>query len=387
MNTSSSLPLSGIRVVEISHTVMGPTCGLILADLGADVVKVEPPTGEPMRRARGFASGFLSFFNRNKRGLSADLKDAKDLALVKDLIRRSDVLIENFAPGAMDRVGLGYEDLKRDNPRLIYCALKGFLTGPYEHRPALDELVQFMSGLAYMTGPVGRPLRAGASVVDIMGGTFGAIGILAALQERSRTGKGQMVKSSLFESSVFLIGQHMSGEAVVGEPAPPMPVRGAAWGVYEVFNCSDGKGVFIGVTSDKHWRSFCETFGFPDLLAEPALSTNDGRVVAKQRIGERLSAFVATRTAGEVSAMCEAAEIPFAPVATPSDMFEDAHLNSGAGLMRTRLADGRFTKLPRLPLEFSDHTISLLRQPPQLGEHNAEIKAELEAMRAAEKPS
>jgi crotonobetainyl-CoA:carnitine CoA-transferase CaiB-like acyl-CoA transferase len=385
MQTSTPLPLAGIKVVEISHTVMGPTCGLILADLGAEVVKVEPPTGEPMRRARGFASGFLSFFNRNKRGLSADLKDPKDLALVKDLIQRSDVLIENFAPGAMDRVGLGYQDLKKDNPGLVYCALKGFLTGPYEHRPALDELVQFMSGLAYMTGPKGRPLRAGASVVDIMGGTFGAIGILAALHERTRTGKGQMVKSSLFESAVFLIGQHMAGEAVMGEPAPPMPVRGAAWGVYEVFNCADGEGVFIGVTSDKHWRSFCEAFGFPDLLAETVLNTNDGRVAAKNRIGERLSAVVSAKTAAEVSAMCEAAAIPFAPVAKPSEMFDDVHLNSGAGLMRTQLADGRFTKLPRLPLEFSDHQIALLRQPPKLGEHNAEIKAELEAMRAAEK--
>ena len=305
---------------------------------------------------------------------------------MRELLAGADVLIENYAPGTMERLGLGYEELSQRNPRLIYCALKGFLSGPYERRPALDEIVQFMTGLAYMTGPPGRPLRAGASIVDILGGAFGVIGILAALHERQRTGRGQFVKSALFESSAFLVGQHMAGEAVVGQPAPPMPVRGAAWGVYEAFATADGSGVFIGVTSDKHWQRFCQAFGLDDLFGDESLRNNNGRVAAKERIRARVASVVATKTAPEACAICEAAEIPFSPVAKPSDLFDDPQLNAGPGMMETRLADGRYTKLPRLPLEIGEHTLTVRRQPPGLGEHNDEIIAELEASRASAEP-
>jgi crotonobetainyl-CoA:carnitine CoA-transferase CaiB-like acyl-CoA transferase len=295
----------------------------------------------------------------------------------------ADVLIENYAPGTMDRLGLGYDALAAANPRLIYCALKGFLTGPYEQRPALDEIVQYMTGLAYMTGPPGRPLRAGASVVDILGGAFGAIAILAAIHERERTGRGQMVKSALFESSAFLVGQHMAGEAVVGERAAPMPARGAAWGIYETYATASGGDVFIGVTSDKHWQRFCEAFGLADLASDPALRDNAGRVANKPRLKERVAAAVAPLTADEVCARCERAEIPFSPVATPSDLFEDPQLNAGIGMMDTALARGGHAKLPRLPIEMGSHALGLRRQPPVLGEHNDEIVAELQGARAA----
>jgi crotonobetainyl-CoA:carnitine CoA-transferase CaiB-like acyl-CoA transferase len=379
----AALPLAGIRVVEFSHTVMGPSCGVILADLGADVVKVEPPEGEPTRRSAGFASGFFPYFNRNKRSLTLDLKSEAGIELVRELLAESDVLIENYAPGTMDRLGLGYEALAALNPRLIYCTLKGFLTGPYERRPALDEIVQYMTGLAYMTGPPGRPLRAGASVVDILGGAFGAIAILAAIHERERSGRGQLVKSALFESSAFLVGQHMAGEAVVGEPAAPMPARGAAWGIYETYPTAAGGDVFIGVTSDQHWKRFCTAFGLDDLAADPALRDNTGRVANKERLKARVAAAVITLTAAEVCERCERAEIPFSPVATPSDLFDDPQLNAGIGLMATQLADGRRTKLPRLPIEVGTHALGLRRQPPQLGEHNAEIIAEIRGTRAA----
>lgn len=377
------LPLAGIRVVEFSHTVMGPSCGVILADLGADVIKVEPAEGEPTRRSAGFASGFFPYFNRNKRGLSADVKTEAGRALVLELLAGADVLIENYAPGTMDRLGLGYDALAAVNPRLIYCALKGFLTGPYEQRPALDEIVQYMTGLAYMTGPPGRPLRAGASVVDILGGAFGVIAILAAIHERERTGRGQFVKSALFESSAFLVGQHMAGEAVVGEPALPMPARGAAWGIYETYSTAAGGDVFIGVTSDKHWQRFCRAFELGDLADDPALRDNAGRVAAKSRLKERIAAAVAPMTAYEVCARCERAEIPFSPVATPSDLFEDPQLNAGIGMMDTALGDGRHAKFPRLPVEMGSHRLGLSRQPPKLGEHNSEIIAELQFTRAA----
>ena len=373
---AGSLPLAGIRVLEFSHTVMGPSCGVILADLGADVIKVEPPEGEPTRRSAGFASGFFPFFNRNKRSLTTDVKSADGLRLIRSWLENADVLIENYAPGTMERLGLGYDELAERNPRLIYCALKGFLTGPYERRPALDEIVQYMTGLAYMTGPPGRPLRAGASVVDILGGAFGAIAILAAIHERERTGRGQFVKSALFESSAFFVGQHMAGEAVVGEPALPMPARGAAWGIYETYPTAEGGDVFIGVTSDNHWRRFCRAFGLDDLAADPALNDNTGRVAAKERLKARVSAAVALLPASEVCARCEQAEIPFSLVATPSDLFEDPQLNAGIGMMDTALAKGGRAKLPRLPIEMGAHELGLRRQPPALGEHNAEIIAE-----------
>jgi crotonobetainyl-CoA:carnitine CoA-transferase CaiB-like acyl-CoA transferase len=372
---NTPLPLAGIRVLEFSHTVMGPSCGVILADLGADVVKIEPPEGEPTRRSAGFASGFFPFFNRNKRGMTTDLKSAAGSAEVRALLRDADVLIENYAPGTMERLGLDYDTLAAENPRLIYCSLKGFLTGPYEHRPALDEIVQYMTGLAYMTGPPGRPLRAGASVVDILGGAFGAIGILAAIEERHRTGRGQFVKSSLFESAAFFVGQHMAGEAVVGEAPLPMPARGAAWGIYEVFPTADGAGVFIGVTSDKHWERFCAALGFTELYADATLRDNGGRVAAKERIKQSITPRIAEFTVPEISAILEEASIPYSPVATPSDLFDDPQLNAGRGMMHTRLADGRFTKLPGLPLEMGAHVLGLRRQPPALGEHNDELRA------------
>ena len=234
-SSHATLPLAGIRVLEFCHTIMGPTAGLILADLGADVIKIEPVAGDHTRRLYGFAAGFFPTFNRNKRSLALDLKSDEGRALLHRLAQTADAVLENYAPGTMDRLGCGYADLAAKNPRLVYCALKGFLSGPYEHRPALDEVVQFMAGLAYMTGPPGQPLRAGASVVDIMGGMFAVIGIQAALRERERTGRGQMVKSALFESTSFLMMSHMAGEVVTGKPMPPMPARDGAWAIYEPF--------------------------------------------------------------------------------------------------------------------------------------------------------
>src|SRR5579872_3535736 len=277
-SSGAPAPLTGIRVLEFAHTIMGPSAGLILADLGADVIKIEPVGGDTTRRLPGFAAGFFGTFNRNKRSLAVDLKSDEGRALVHRLAATADAAIENYAPGTMDRLGCGYEDLAKANPRLVYCALKGFLSGPYEHRPALDEVVQFMGGLAYMTGPPGQPLRAGTSVVDIMGGAFAVIAILAALRERDRTGRGQCVKSALFESTVFMMGQHMAGEAVTGEPMPPMPARRGGWGIYQSFRTREGGELFIDVTSNNHWRRFCEIFERPDLLADPRLDSNEKRV-------------------------------------------------------------------------------------------------------------
>lgn len=376
--TNDALPLDGIRVVEFCQTIMGPSCGLVLADLGADVIKVEPaPDGDKTRRLHGFAAGFFPSFNRNKRGVALDLKSKDGQALAHKLIQSADVVIENYAPGTMERLGCGYETLAKLNPRLIYCAMKGFLSGPYENRPALDEVVQFMAGLAYMTGPPGRPLRAGASIIDIMGGTYGAMGILAALRDRDRTGKGQFVKSALFESTAFLMMQHMAGEVVTGQDTPPMPNRRGAWAVYEVFKTSDDDQIFIGITSDNHWRRFCREFGRQDLLDDPTLKTNEQRVEARDCVIPICTEIFASHTKAELSAICEKIGIPFAPVARTKDLFDDPQLNAHGRLVPTRMPDGTMTKLPRLPVEIGTHDLGLRRQPPAVGEHTREVLAEL----------
>ena len=375
--TSETLPLAGIRVLEFCHTIMGPTAGLILADLGADVIKIEPADGDPTRRRIGFAAGFFLTFNRNKRSLAVDLKSDEGRALLYRLAATADLILENYAPGTMDRLGCGYADLSQRNPRLIYCALKGFLSGPYEHRPALDEVVQFMAGLAYMTGPPGQPLRAGSSVVDIMGGMFAVIGAQAALRERERTGRGQMVKSALFESTAFLMMQHMAGEVVTAKPMPPMPSREGAWPIYEPFTTADGEQIFVGLTSDGHWRRFCEHFKRDDLLQNPAYRTNEDRVRARPVLRQVVAAIVARYRLAELAELFDRIDIPFAPVAKPGDLFEDPQFNAGSRMLEIDFPNGVRAKLPRLPLEMDDHDFSLRRQAPALGEHTGEILGEL----------
>jgi crotonobetainyl-CoA:carnitine CoA-transferase CaiB-like acyl-CoA transferase len=375
--TGDPLPLAGIRVLEFCHTIMGPSAGLILADLGADVIKVEPANGDPTRRRIGFAAGFFATFNRNKRSFAVDLKNDEGRALLYRLAATADVMLENFAPGTMDRLGCSYGDLSQNNPRLIYCALKGFLSGPYEHRPALDEVVQFMAGLAYMTGPPGQPLRAGSSVVDIMGGMFAVIGVQAALRERERTGRGQMVKSALFESTAFLMMQHMAGEVVTGRPLPPMPAREGAWGIYEPFATADGEQIFVGLTSDGQWQRFCDAFARPDLLQDPAYKTNEDRVRMRATLRPIVGSIIARHKRAELAELFDRIDIPFAPVAKPGDLFDDPQLNAGGRMLEIEFADGLRAKLPRLPIEIGVHDFVLRRQAPAIGEHTAEILGEL----------
>jgi crotonobetainyl-CoA:carnitine CoA-transferase CaiB-like acyl-CoA transferase len=368
------LPLQGIRVLEMGHTVMGPTCGLVLADMGAEVIKIErAPRGDDTRRLMGFGQGFFTFYNRNKKSIVVDLKAPRGAGLMKRLAAAADVFIENFGPGAVDRLGLGYEELSRLNPRLIYCSLKGFMPGPYQHRPALDEVVQMMGGLAYMTGPPGQPLRAGASVVDIMGGSYGVVGILTALYEREKTGRGQFVIASLYESTAFLMGQFMAFSAISGEPIPPMPKRISAWAIYDIFKTREGEDIFIGITSDKQWKSFCETFGHPDLEADPRLRTNNDRIRQRSWLIPELGKIFSRKSKEEIIGLCERAGMPFAPIARPEDLFEDPQLNEGGSVVETTLPDGGRTKLPRIPVRLGPYEFGLRMNPPAAGEGTREV--------------
>jgi len=369
----SQLPLEGIRVVEFVHMVMGPTCGLVLADLGATVVKVEPVDGDHTRKLVASGAGFFPTYNRNKMSLAVNLKSSEGREVARKLAVAADVLIENFKPGGLEALGFGYEGLARENPRLIYCALKGFLDGPYEHRTALDEVAQMMGGLAYMTGPTGQPLRAGASVNDVMGGVFGAIAILAALQERVRTGRGQLVKSALFENNAFLVGQHMLEGFVTGQEVKPMPERVRAWAIYDVFTAADGGQVFVGVVTDTQWRTFCQAFGLRELGADQTLATNPERVRARSRIIPVVSAAFGRLTKAELMARCEALNLPFAPISKPTDLFDDPHLNAAGGLAEVTLGNGVRTKVPGLPIMMDGRRFGTRLDLPEVGRHTREL--------------
>jgi crotonobetainyl-CoA:carnitine CoA-transferase CaiB-like acyl-CoA transferase len=382
-DAEAAAPLRGLKVLEFTHMVMGPSVGVILGDLGAEVIKVEPIDGDATRRLLGSGAGYFTMYNRNKRSIRIDLKHPEGLAVARDLAQWADVLIENFRPGALDRLGLGYEALKAANPGLIYCSAKGFLPGPYDTRTALDEVAQMMGGLAYMTGPSGRPLRAGASVIDVTGGMFGVIGILAALHEKQRTGLGQMVDCSLFETTAFLVGQHIAQKAVTGVAARPMPERVSAWAVYDVFDTADGEQVFVGVVSDAQWRTFCRVFELAELGADESLAANNQRVKARDRLLPQLRALFATMSKAELLRLCEEANLPFAPITRPEDLVSDPHLLASEGLVNVSAGEGRRADIPTLPLRLNAKRPGLRRDVPESGEHSREILGQALGLNAA----
>ncbi|GAB4089585.1 CaiB/BaiF CoA transferase family protein [Hydrogenophaga soli] len=376
-----TLPYAGIRVVEFTHMVMGPTCGMVLADLGAEVIKVEPVGhgrhGDATRELLGSGAGFFPMFNRNKKSVALDLQTPQGKEAALRLIATADVVSENFKPGTMAKLGLDHATLKALNPRLIYVSHKGFLPGPYEHRTALDEVVQMMGGLAYMTGRPGDPLRAGTSVNDIMGGLFGALGAMAALAQRDKTGLGQEVQSALFENNVFLVAQHMMQYAVTGQPAAPMPARISAWAIYDVFQVKDGEQIFLAVVSNAAWDVFCQAFGFDDLHSDPQLQTNNDRVRARAWMMPLLRERMASFSAAHIASVFEQHGLPFAPITQPHELFDDPHLQATGGLAPITLPDGRPSQVVLMPLTLDGQRPGVRLSPPKLGEHTAEVLREL----------
>ena len=375
-------PLAGLRVVEFTHMVMGPTCGMVLADLGAEVIKVEPIDGEGTRRLLGAGAGFFPMFNRNKLSIAIDLKRPQGAELARRLVATADVVAENFKAGVLAKFGLDYASLAAAHPRLIYASHKGFLPGPYQHRTALDEVVQMMGGLAYMTGRPGDPLRAGTSVNDIMGGMFGAIAVLGALIQRGITGRGMEVQSALFENNVFLMGQHMLQFAMTGRHPAPMPARDNPWAVYDVFTVKDGEQIFLAAVSDAQWQVFCEVLGFADLKADTSLSTNNERVKQRTSLLADLRLRLAGRSAAELTAIFEAAGLPFAPIRKPEDLYDDPHLIATGGLADVRLPDGdkagQTVKTTLFPITLDGQRLDVRQHPPTLGEHTAMLLAGLD---------
>jgi crotonobetainyl-CoA:carnitine CoA-transferase CaiB-like acyl-CoA transferase len=375
--TDTPLPLAGIRVVEFCHMLAGPTAGLLLGDLGADVIKVEPsPGGDKTRNITGGGSGFFTIVNRNKRSIMLDMKSAEGMATAKELIASADIMVENFRPGTMDEMGLGATPMMALNPKLIYTSVRGFLSGPYENRAALDEVVQMMTGLAYMTGPPGRPLRAGASVVDFMCGTFAVVAIQAALRQRDSAGKGAHIVSGLYETCAMLVAQHMMQKSITGKSPSPMPAREAAWGIYDVFQTSD-EPLFVGVVTDTQWIQFCAGFGLADLAADARVDTNPKRCAARPWLIPQLAEVFNAYSRADLIEKVAAIGLPYAPIAKPEDLLTDPHLVQSGGLLDVRLADGRMVPTPAFPVEINGRRLKVRHHPPKAGEHNAEILREL----------
>ena len=379
VNPPPQLPLTGLRVVEFTHMVMGPTCGMVLADMGAEVIKIEPIDGDRTRRLLGAGSGFFPMFNRNKKSIAIDLHNPAGAELARQLAATADIVAENFKPGTMNKYGLDYRALSKVNERLIYVTCKGFLPGPYDHRTALDEVVQMMGGLAYMTGRPGDPLRAGTSVNDIMGGLFGAIGALGALVQRGITGKGQEIQSALFENNVFLVGQHMMQFAMTGLAPAPMPTRVSPWAIYDVFAVKGGEQIFLAAVSDAQWVTFCDALGFVDLKNDPTLATNNQRVEMRPTLLATLQARLASYSAQELADLFERVGLPFAPISRPEDLFEDPHLIATGGLADVRLPDGpragERVKTTLFPFTMDGERLQVRLNPPKLGEHTRELLA------------
>lgn len=374
--SAADLPLAGLRVVEFAHMVMGPSCGLILADLGAEVIKIEPPgIGDNTRRLTGSGTGFFATYNRNKKSLAIDVKTEAGREAVLRLIDTADIFIENFRPGAMDRAGFGWEALHVRNPRLIYVSHKGFLDGPHADRTALDEVVQMMAGLAFMTGLPGRPLRAGASVNDVMGGMFGAIGALAALRRREATGLGEKVDSGLFETCVFLVGQHMAQAAITGRPLQPMSLRTPAWGIYDIFDTTDGQQVFVSAVTDGQWRALCEAFALHDLAADEGLVTNAQRVAVRETLIPRLQQRLAHLDKATLLAALDAAGLPYAEVNSPEAMFDDPHLAASGGLVPVTVQTGATVPLPAIPVSLDGARPGLRHDLPTIGGDGRDVLA------------
>jgi crotonobetainyl-CoA:carnitine CoA-transferase CaiB-like acyl-CoA transferase len=373
--------LNGIRVLELGHIVAGPMASLILAELGADVIKVERPGGGDQARFSRGNQGYFLAFNSCKRSIELDLKEEFGREAFRRLLKSADVVIDNYGPGVLERIDFGYEGMAKINPGIIHCGVKGFLSGPFENRNLLDEPAQMMGGLAYMTGPRGMPLRAGASVIDIAGAMFSVIGILGALLRRKDTGTGLDMRTGLFETAVFMVSQHIAKAGIAGEVPAPMPERGVGrdlgWGIYQVFETQDQRHVFIGVTSDSQWASFCNEFDLDDLWADAALRHNQGRRQQFAMLTERTTQIARSFTFKDLVAKLETANIPHAPVNTPMDLFEHPHLQARRHMDRVTAPDGTSSHIPVLPIEFFGVPRRPLSNPPKLGEHTEEILREL----------
>ena len=374
MSVTGFAPLEGVRVIEMSHMIMGPSCGMFLAFLGAEVIKVEPPQGDKTRDLTGMGRGFFPTFNRGKKSITLDLKSEAGRGALDKLLEGADVFVENFRDSSLAAMGFAPEVLRERHPRLIVASCKGFLHGPYENRTAMDEVVQMMTGMAYMTGPTGRPLRIGSSANDIMGGLFGAFSVLGALMQRDRDGKGHAIRVGLFENCLLLVAQHMVQFDIEGTEAPPMPERVFSWPVYDIFTTGDGRPVFVGAVTEGQWAKLCDVLGLDDLKGDPRLQTRPDQIEARDWTLPIIEKAIAAQDFASLIAALERDGIPFSPISRPAEMYDDPHVNRPGGLLTSELPEGGSYRAPGLPFEVDGETATPgTPDLPEIGEDTADI--------------
>lgn len=303
-----------------------------------------------------------------------DVKDADDLATLRALLETADVFVENFRDETLARMGLAPDQLRQSHPALVVASCKGFPKGRYEHRAAMDEVVQMMAGMAYMTGPKGRPLRIGSSANDIMGGLFAAYGVLGTLIRRGKTGQGAAVRSGLFENCLLLVAQHMVQFDIEGEESPPMPERVFSWPIYDLFETADGRQIFVGAATDGQWEKLCIGLGLEHLLADDRLKTRPDQIRARDWTLPQIAAVIVARPFDEMVQVMEANDLLFAPVSRPAEMYDDPHVNRPGGLFTSECRDKKAFRAPAVPVEIDGRPIvSESVTVPSVGEHTAEI--------------
>jgi crotonobetainyl-CoA:carnitine CoA-transferase CaiB-like acyl-CoA transferase len=323
-------------------------------------------------------ASFFPLFNRGKRSVVLDFAKAEDRETMDRLLASADVFLENFRDGQLEKQGLGADELRRKYPHLIVAGHKGFLSGPYEHRPALDEVVQMMSGLAAMTGTSEKPQRVGSSANDIMGGMFGVISILAALYQKRSGASGADIRIGLFENCLFLVAQHMVEYEMTGVKPRSMPEREHAWPIYDIFETAGGERIFIGVVTEGHWQSFCREFCLSEFLDDPTLRTTTDRILARSRIIPRVTEVIKHCNAAELSAKLDRLNICFSPINRPEDLFGDPHVLRPGGLVNNVNANGEAFRVPALPIEWNGASIGEGLRVPALGADTSAVRAELD---------
>jgi crotonobetainyl-CoA:carnitine CoA-transferase CaiB-like acyl-CoA transferase len=360
---------STVRVIEIGHIVAGPSAGLILSELGYDVIKIERPgEGDIARRLTESSSGAFPFYNRNKRSLALDLGSEKGKEIFLKLVSTSDIIIDNLGYGAMARMGFSYEGLSNHNPRIIYVSIKGYGSGPLERRKSLDFPIEIHSGIAYMTGLTGRPMRVGGSMVDMGAAMFGVIQALHSLLEREQTGKGKLIDIGLFETAMFFMGQHIATYQINGKELKPLNEEGFAWAIYNFFGTRDGKQVFIAVTTDSQWKTFCREIGL-GVCERADLEKNEGRFQKRAELESIISEKTTKMNEADLVSLLERINIPFSILKRPWDLLMDEQAIP-------KLAEENYLGL-RLRVPSIPGGGVNTRDPPALGSSTKEIMHEL----------
>jgi crotonobetainyl-CoA:carnitine CoA-transferase CaiB-like acyl-CoA transferase len=392
MEKAPSGPLRGLRVLDLTRVLAGPTCTQMLGDMGAEVIKIERP--EAGDDTRGFAppfwpntreSAYFLGVNRNKKSLTLDIASPEGQAIVHRLLETCDILVENFKVGALAKYGLGFEQLKPKYPGLIYCSITGFgQTGPYAPRPGYDALIQGMGGVMSLTGePEGLPQKVGVPVADLFAGLYGCIGILAALRHRERTGQGQQVDIGMLDTSVAWLANQGMNFLATGENPPRLGNQHPNIAPYQVFPTKDGH-IVLSVGNDPTWERFCKSFGCDHLLADPRFATNAERVANRQLVTDTLTPVMQSKTTAEWVAALEERKIGCGPINKLSDVFADPHVQARGCVVSLPHASGETISVIANPVRLSATPADYRVPPPTLGEHSEEVLTGLLGMSEAE---